>query len=365
MAKTHSPKSKSQPSAISVALADAPERDDESRSDSYRVKLEIFEGPLDLLLYLIKKDQIDIYDIPIAHITEQYLAYLELMQELDIAVAGDFLVMASTLIYIKSKMLLPPEPKVEGEEDLNEDPRAELIERLLEYQKFKSAAQMLYSAGEIESACYTRGPLESDSSNPEVAATVIDLLRVFREVLKRAEAQIEMEIARDEMTIAEKFAQIHAMLEEYDQINVRALFELSRSRRELIITFLALLELVKEWKIYLTQREMFGDIFARKRTDAPTAIEEEPVEQSVEEQPVEGAVEQNVKEQSVEGAVEQNVEEQPVEGAVEQSDDRQTTEPTIEQSEVERSVEQEAAQSVVEQSVEQEVTQSVEQRHYD
>src|SRR5262245_47699720 len=352
MAKTHSPKRKSQPSATSVALANAPERADDSRRDSYRVKLEIFEGPLDLLLYLIKKDEIDIYDIPIAHITEQYLAYLELMQELDIAVAGDFLVMASTLIYIKSKMLLPPEPKVEGEEDLNEDPRAELIERLLEYQKFKSAAQMLYSAGEIESACYTRGPLESDSSNPEVAATVIDLLRVFREILKRAEAQIEMEIARDEMTIAEKLAQIHAMLEEYDQINVRALFELSRSRRELIITFLALLELVKEWKIYLTQREMFGDIFARKRTDAPPVVEEEPVEQNVEERPVEGAVEQKV-------------EEQQVEGAVEQGGERQTTEPAIEQSEVERSVEQEAAQGVVEQSVEQEVTQSVEQRHYD
>src|SRR5499426_247075 len=281
MAKTQTDK-KRRPAVAGAALPDGPDRDDEARRDSYRVKLEIFEGPLDLLLYLIRKDEIDIYDIPIAHITEQYLAYLELMQELDIAVAGDFLVMASTLIYIKSKTLLPPDPKVEGEEDLSEDPRAELIERLLEYQKFKSAAQMLYSRGEIESACYTRGPLETDSSNPEVSTTLFDLLRVFREVLKRAEAQIEMEIARDEMTIAEKLSQIHAMLEEYDQINVRALFELSKSRRELIITFLALLELVKEWKIYLTQREMFGDIYARKRTDAPPEIEEKPVEQSVE-----------------------------------------------------------------------------------
>ena len=218
MAKTHSQKSKKQPAATSSALAEAQERDNQERGDSYRVKLEIFEGPLDLLLYLIKKDEIDIYDIPIARITEQYLAYLELMQELDIAVAGDFLVMASTLIYIKSKTLLPPEPKVDGEEDLGEDPRAELIERLLEYQKFKSASQMLYSRGEIESACYTRGPLETDSNNPEVSTTLFDLLRVFREVLKRAEAQIEMEIARDEMTIAEKLAQIHAMLEERERI---------------------------------------------------------------------------------------------------------------------------------------------------
>jgi segregation and condensation protein A len=279
MAKTHSQKSKNQQAPTSVAVTEAPERDDEARSDSYRVKLEIFEGPLDLLLYLIKKDEIDIYDIPIAHITEQYLAYLELMQELDISVAGDFLVMASTLIYIKSKTLLPPDPKAEGEEDLGEDPRAELIERLLEYQKFKSAAQMLYSRGEIESACYTRGPLETDSSNPEVSATLFDMLRVFREVLKRAEAQVEMEIARDEMTIAEKLAQIHSMLEELERINVRDLFEMSRSKRELIITFLALLELVKEWKIYLIQSEPFGDIFASRRAGAPREVEEEPAKE--------------------------------------------------------------------------------------
>jgi segregation and condensation protein A len=280
MAKTPSQKSRSASDAASAALAEVPRRDDEAQRDSYRVKLEIFEGPLDLLLYLIRKDEIDIYDIPISHITEQYLAYLELMQELDISVAGDFLVMASTLIFIKSKMLLPPEPKAGGEEDLTEDPRAELVERLLEYQKFKSAAQMLYSRGEIESACYTRGQIETDSSNPEVSATVFDILRVFREILKRAEAKIEMEIARDEMTVAEKLAQIHAMLEERERINVRELFEMSQSKRELIITFLALLELVKEWKIYLTQSELFGDIFARKRADAPRDMDEEPAEQS-------------------------------------------------------------------------------------
>lgn len=273
MAKTHSKKNKNQPAGAAVALAEAPDREDEARRDSYRVKLEIFEGPLDLLLYLIKKDEIDISDIPIAHITTQYLAYLELMQELDIAVAGDFLVMASTLIYIKSKMLLPPDPKIEGEEDLNEDPRAELVERLLEYQKFKSASQMLYSRGEIEAACYTRGAIETDSGNPEVSATVFDLLRVFREILKRAEEKIEMEIARDEVTIAEKLQQIHDLLDRYEQINVREFLEMSRSKRELIIAFLAFLELVKEWKIYLVQRELFGDIFARKRTEPPPEIE--------------------------------------------------------------------------------------------
>jgi len=264
--------------ATGAPLAELPEQEDEARRDTYRVKLEIFEGPLDLLLYLIKKDEIDIYDIPIAHITEQYLAYLQLMQELDISVAGDFLVMASTLIYIKSKLLLPPDPKLEGEEDLGEDPRAELVERLLEYQKYKSASQMLYSRGEIESACYTRGPLETDKSNPEVSATVFDLLRVFREILKRAEAKIEMEIARDEMTMSEKLAQISALLDQRDEINVRELFELSRSKRELILTFLAFLELVKAMKISLMQRELFGEIFARKRIAPLPDLEEEPVE---------------------------------------------------------------------------------------
>lgn len=253
-----------------VAELEPPNFDDDARRDNYRVRLEVFEGPMDLLLYLIKKDEIEIKDIPIAHITEQYLEYLNLMRELDIAVAGDFLVMASTLIYIKSKMLLPPAPKIAGEEDLNEDPRAELMDRLLEYQKFKEAAQMLHSRGEIEAAVYTRGQLETGKSNPEVTATVFDLLRVFREILKRAESEAEMEIHRDEVTMAEKLAQIHHLLDTNEEVNVRTLFESSRSKRELILTFLAFLEMVKGMEITLTQRELFGDIFARKRTVAIT-----------------------------------------------------------------------------------------------
>lgn len=250
-------------------MAEMPEQED-ARRDNYRVRLEMFEGPMDLLLYLIKKDEIDIKDIPVAHITEQYLEYMTLMQELDIAVAGDFLVMASTLIYIKSKMLLPPSPKIEGEQDLNEDPRAELMERLLEYQKFKEAAQMLHSRGEIEAAVYTRGTLDTDKANPEVSATVFDLLRVFREILKRAETVAEMEIHRDEVTMSEKLAQINLLLDLGEEINVRHLFENSRSKRELILTFLAFLEMVKGMQITLTQRELFGDIFAKKRTVAVT-----------------------------------------------------------------------------------------------
>ncbi|MEY3283585.1 MAG: hypothetical protein RIR86_1598 [Acidobacteriota bacterium] len=246
------------------------QRDAENRRDNYRVRLEVFEGPLDLLLFLIRKDEIDIKDIPIARITEQYLEYLSLMQQLDIAVAGDFLVMASTLIYIKSKMLLPPPPPdatPDGEESLLEDPRAELVARLLEYQKYKSAANMLYSRGEIEAACYTRGAIETDKNNPEVSATVFDLLRVFREMLNRAESAVEMEIHRDEVTMAEKLAQINALLDAKEEVNVRELFALSRTKRELIVTFLTFLEMVKARRIRLIQREIFGEIFARRQDE--------------------------------------------------------------------------------------------------
>ncbi|MFN0109058.1 MAG: segregation and condensation protein A [Blastocatellia bacterium] len=270
---------KTKKKTATALLEDSPEQNNDDRRDSYRVKLEVFEGPLDLLLYLIKKDEIEIKDIPIARITEQYLEYMTLMQELDISIAGDFLVMASTLIYIKSKMLLPPTPKIEGEEDLMEDPRAELIERLMEYQKFKSAAQMLHSRVEIESASYTRGQLETDKSNPEVSASVLDLMRVFRDILKRLETEAQMEIQREEVTMAEKLTQINTRLESGEEINIRELFEQSRTKRELILTFLAFLELVKEFKIHLTQRELFGDIFARKRTGPIFLPEPEEAEQ--------------------------------------------------------------------------------------
>jgi segregation and condensation protein A len=233
--------------------------------DGYRVKLEVFEGPLDLLLYLIRRDEIDIYDIPISHITEQYLEHLKALEELDIAVAGDFLLMASTLIYIKSKMLLPPVPGTSEDADLSEDPRAELVAQLLEHQKFKAAANMLYSRAEIEGACYTRASLETDLENPEIAATAADLWRVFREVLARVESRVEIEIVRDEVTMSQKLAHIRNLLADREELVVRELLEDCKSRRELIVTFLAFLELVKEAEITLTQQVLFGEIIARRR----------------------------------------------------------------------------------------------------
>ena len=154
------------PQPLNVAGA-RPEIALEQGGDELKLVLGEFAGPLDLLLYLIRQEQVDIYDIPVARITDTYLAYLRLMQEMDIAVASDFLVMAAQLIEIKSKMLLPPDPLAAGEEAAADDPRRDLVERLLEHQKFKAAAQMLGSRATVEQAIYTRAPIETDKSNPE------------------------------------------------------------------------------------------------------------------------------------------------------------------------------------------------------
>lgn len=237
-------------------------------SDHYKVRLPAFEGPLDLLLYLIRKEEVSIYDIPIARITGQYLEYLRAMQELDIAVAGEFLVMAATLIQIKSQMLLPRDPA--APEQADEDPRAELVYQLLEHQKFKGAANTLHQKALIQAATFTRGDEAGDQNNPEVAATVFQLFDVFREVLERKRAVVEIEIARDEMTMAEKIGEIKMMLVEQREVRAREVFERAGSRREMVLVFLALLELVKELEIRIAQSEMFGEIVIVKRDDAPT-----------------------------------------------------------------------------------------------
>src|SRR5215213_961553 len=154
-------------------------------ADQYRVKLPTFEGPLDLLLYLIRKEEVSIYDIPIARITEQYLEHLRAMQEMDIGMAGEFLLMAATLIQIKSQVLLPRDPDATDE---FEDPRAELVYQLLEHQKFKGVANVLHQRAMIEGAAFMRASMETDQNNPEISATVFQLFEVFREVLNRRRA---------------------------------------------------------------------------------------------------------------------------------------------------------------------------------
>jgi segregation and condensation protein A len=231
--------------------------------DQYKVKLSMFEGPLDLLLFLIRKEEVSIYDIPIARITEQYLEYLRAIQELDIGVAGEFLVMAATLIHIKTQMLLPRDPDAPAEEI--EDPRAELVYQFLEHQKFKGVANVLHQRAMMEAAAFGRASMETDDDNPEIAATVFQLFEVFKEVMDRRQAVSEIEIARDEMTMAEKIAEIKLMLNESTEVSARALFERARSRREMVLIFLSILELVKELVIRFRQSGTFGDIIIVNR----------------------------------------------------------------------------------------------------
>lgn len=236
--------------------------------DGEELKLVLgeFAGPLDLLLYLIRQEQVSIYDIPVARITNEYLRFVRLMQEMDIAVASEFLVMAATLIEIKSKMLLPSEPRGTDDDASAadaDDPRGELIARLLEHQKYKAAAEMLWSRATIEQAVFMRGPLETDKQNPEVAAGVFDLLRIFQVILTRHKEEVLLEIERDEMTLSDMIARLRNMVFSTGDVNLRAFFELAQSRRELVLAFLSILELVRMTEVKLTQRETFGDIFAR------------------------------------------------------------------------------------------------------
>lgn len=231
--------------------------------DELKLILGEFAGPLDLLLYLIRQEQVDIYDIPVARITREYLRYLQLMQELDIAVAGDFLVMAATLIEIKSRMLLPRDPLAAVDDEELLDPRRELVNQLLEHQKYKAAAQMLWSRATVEQAVFTRGEIETDKQNPEVAVGLFDLLKVFQQILARHKEEVLMEIEREEVTMTEMLERLRNMVLSSGELNLRKFFERARSRRELVLAFLSVLELVRTTEISLIQRETFGEIIAR------------------------------------------------------------------------------------------------------
>jgi segregation and condensation protein A len=231
--------------------------------EELKLYLGEFAGPLDLLLYLIRQEQVDIYDIPIARITDEYLRYLRLMQDMDISVASEFLVMASQLIEIKSKMLLPPDPVADAALAEGEDPRDELIKQLLEHQKFKAAAQMLWSRSTVEQAVYIRAPIETDKANPEVSAGVFDLLKVFQEILARKKQEVMLEIERDEVTMTEMLERLRNMILSAGELNLRVFFERAATRRELVLAFLSVLEIVRTAEIVLVQETTFGDIVAR------------------------------------------------------------------------------------------------------
>ena len=225
------------------------------------IRLEAFEGPLDLLLHLIKKEEIDICNIPIARITEQYLDYLQIMKDLNINLAGEWLMMAATLIYIKSRMLVPQEPAADATEEESQDPRNELVYQLLEHQKFKNAAEMLYTREEVENAVWNKPPSEVLEEGADVVAvTLFDLLRAFHEVVKRFEEQRVLEVAHEEVTIEQKIADVRKLLLVHDTVLFSTFFAEARSKRHLIVIFLALLELVRLHEIWLYQKKAFEEI---------------------------------------------------------------------------------------------------------
>lgn len=227
---------------------------------SYRVKLEIFEGPLDLLLYLIKKNEIDIYDIPVAIITEQYLEYLEVMRMLDLNIAGEFLVMAATLIHIKSKMLLPPEEKeILPEEE--EDPREELVRRLLEYKRFKEVAGVLQDLEGQRKKMFTRSAAaEEDLGEGFFEASLFDLITALTRVLKDVPKEVFQEIVKDEFTVEEKVHDLLHILVENPVVYLSGLFKKAKNKLEIIVTFLAVLELIRLKEILVVQNRSFDEI---------------------------------------------------------------------------------------------------------
>jgi segregation and condensation protein A len=185
------------------------------------------------------------------------------MKSLDIAVAADFLVMASTLIEIKSKMLLPRDPTAEADEDID-DPRQELVDRLLEYEKYKSAAQMLYEKTTLEQAVFARGKIESDDDNAEISATVFDLLTVFQKIVARRAEEIKMEIHREEISLADMIRDLKRRIFEKGELSLLTFFEEMHTKRELVTAFIAVLEIVRTESVKLIQKQTFGDVILRK-----------------------------------------------------------------------------------------------------
>lgn len=228
---------------------------------AYQVRLEVFEGPLDLLLYLIKKNEINIFDIPIAQITEQYLEYLELMEMLDLGISGDFLVMAATLMHIKSKMLLPPEEKPLEEEE--EDPRTELVKRLLEYARFKEAALSLRKRELSRKDEFVRKQerqfIDSEG-NVYFEASLFDLITAFSKAVGHISRETFQQIIRDEFTVEEKIHELLHLLMIREVIYFREILEKAKSKMEIIALFLAILELIRLKEIIARQKELFGEI---------------------------------------------------------------------------------------------------------
>jgi segregation and condensation protein A len=254
--------------------------------ERYPVKLDVFEGPLDLLLHLIRKHEIDIYDIPISIVTKQYLDYLGLMEELQLDMAGEFLVMAATLIHIKSRTLLPrPAPE---QEDPEEDPREALVRRLIEHQRFKAAAELLHERETVRSAQWGRPDEriatlagEGMDAEPELEVDLFSLMTAFRAVIERARQRPTVVLPMEQMSIEQRIAQLLARLSDVDAVGFEELFEDTGARADCIVTFLALLEMIRLKIVRVFQSGASGPIRVYRRTrpaDAPHPIGEPALE---------------------------------------------------------------------------------------
>lgn len=235
-----------------------------------KIKLEIFEGPLDLLLYLVKKEHLNIYDIPIAKITEQYIQYIDLMRLLDLNIAGEFLVMAATLMQIKSKMLLPADENQQQEE--SDDPRQDLVRRLLEYEKFKQIAQELRNMESGQKEVFKRQKPAEEKEAPHPAnevyfeASIFDLITAFTKALADVPKELFYEVIKDEFTIEEKVHELLHLLLKVSSVKLSELFTKARNKIEIIVIFLAILELVRMKEIIACQKGLFDEIEITRNT---------------------------------------------------------------------------------------------------
>ena len=252
--------------------------EEEAQQSPFSVSVgQVYDGPLDLLLDLIRSQDIDIYDIPIAKITAQFLAYVNQLKATDVDVAGEFIYTASLLIHIKSKMLLPRAPS--GPDDAAEDPRRELVERLLEHERFKNAAQMLQQKQMLEAATWSNPGFREfagdAAAEPEMAADTVDLVRIFRDILERARKRPVLDLEEDSATVGQMIQFLARRLTMEDKpIALRRLLAHTRSERALVAMFLALLELVRLQAVLLRQDRAFSEIFIKKHTEFEAVINE-------------------------------------------------------------------------------------------
>jgi segregation and condensation protein A len=251
----------------------------EPSSAAYRVQAGPFDGPLDLLLHLVRANEIDIMDIPIVTIAEQYSAHLELMRELDLEIAGEFLLMAATLVHIKSQMLLPRDPEAE---DPGDDPRTELVQQLLDHQRFRQAAENLQAMESRRTLIWTRSSIPDEFGGEELLAVdMLDLMRAFKMLLSRLGEEARLRLKRDHVSVAEKIAWLTDLLERQRSVDLLALLAELPTRLDRIAAFLAVLEMMRLSLVVIFQRKLLGEIrVARREAAGPGSAPGEPLGQA-------------------------------------------------------------------------------------